>query len=114
MGILLTILKEKEKKYIFEEELINKIIISLSFNETPEYTLYIKDENNNYYNYYNYYGIISNYPNYLYKNDKKISINLFKNIKIKYIDYNYNNNYITIEDYNDNMYKLYSNKLYIK
>ena len=108
MGILLTIFKEKEKKYIFEEELINKIIISLSFNETPEYTLYIKGENN----YYNYYGIINNYPNYLYKNDKKISINLFKNIKIKYI--NYNNNYLIIEDYNDNKYKLYSSKLYFK
>ena len=109
MGILLTILNEKEKKYIFEEELINKIIISLSFNEKPEFTFYVKDEKNNY---NNYYGIINNYPNYLYKNDKKISINLFKNIKVKYIYYN--NNYLIIKDYNDNMYKLYSSKLYFK
>lgn len=101
----------KDIKYIDENSLINKTIISFSFFESPNYILYLKDNNKTY---YQYKSSIINYPNYLLKNKKKISKNLFTNIKIKSISWysiDQYNKYYFIEDYDNNSYKLYSNKL---
>tara|TARA_Y100001978_G_C23543893_1_gene361137 strand:- start:13 stop:459 length:447 start_codon:yes stop_codon:yes gene_type:complete len=101
--------KQKKIKYIEDFDLINKTIISLSFNESPNFILYLKDDNNKY---YQYTSNITKYPNYLYKNNEKISKNLFKKIKIQYISYYQvsEHNYYTIQDYDNNTYTLYSDK----
>tara|TARA_B100001094_G_scaffold331487_1_gene400002 strand:+ start:3172 stop:3558 length:387 start_codon:yes stop_codon:yes gene_type:complete len=101
--------KEKKIKYIEDYDLINKTIISLSFNQSPNFILYLKDVNNKY---YQYTSNITKYPNYLYKNNEKISKNLFKKIKIQYISYYQvsEHNYYTIQDYDNNTYTLYSDE----
>ena len=97
-------------KYLDEITLIDFTIITLTFYEKPEYILYLKDNTNNY---YYYKGRINKYPNYILKNNQNLSKNLFKNIKIKSIYWheNENNNYYSIEDYDNNFFKLYSDRL---
>lgn len=101
---------KKKIKYIEDFDLINKTIVTFSFNETPNFIFYLKDDNNKY---YTYTSNISSYPNYIFKNNQRISKNLFKNIKIQYISYyqHADKNYYLIEDNNNNTYKLYSDKL---
>lgn len=103
---------EEKKNYIDNLDLINKTIISLSFDEIPNFIFYLKNEEDDY---FQYKSKINNYPNYLFKNNEKFSKNLFKNIKIKSILLNYSNNqqYYIIEDFQDNIYKLYSDNFYI-
>ena len=104
------LIKQKKINYIEDFDLINKTIISFGFDESPNYILYVKNEKNHY---IQYKSKINNYPNYLLKNNQKFSKNLFKNIKIKSIIWHNINNqkYYLIEDFNDNYYKLFSDRL---
>lgn len=108
------LIEENKEDKISLNELLVEEIISFNFHELPIYTLRIKEKDND--ELQTYSARITNYPNYLLKNNKNISKYAIKKIKVdsmSWVYYTEKERYDII-DKNDDHFTIYSDRLYKK
>lgn len=107
------IMESDENKIYLNECMVEEIVNYCSI-KLPQFILKVKEKNKD--EIRTYIGNITNYPNYIIKNDKISTETSLRKLKINYMSWNNHKekSYYSVYDIDNNHYSLYSERLYKK